>query len=475
MARAGEGIDPASLHSVEVVGGGAYMPKVKKILSDAYNRSVASTMNVGEAVAKGCGVLGAILSPRMKVEFQVMDALVGDIMVGYKSASANPSPVSFLPEINKQSVLYADSSPFPKVYDLTFDRKEAFELYTYYKEPSAEVQDTNGSLLLGHWEFVDLPVFKNLKGEEEPDKAVKVAVRFRLNSSGFVDVESASVAEEYEVKEKSTKKDEEDLMVTKKRTRTIDVTVAVKFKHGMSSGEVEELKQGEAKMQKKDQDLIETQDAKNALEGYAYDFRTKAEEGGQLQPYMSEEMCTEFKKSCDEAVDWIYGDGEDTTKEEYVKKLTALRVHGDTAMTRLRLREELPFVFSEVDARILAHMDEANRLMIVGSHIEYAKLEEIVKRGTEAREKVKAEKLAFEATPNDKDITSNPSLLTSKAIEVDAFAKPIFATPKPAPPAPEKTEEGEEKKEGDAPEEKKEEKAESPKAEHKPDTGMELD
>eukprot|EP01061_Rhynchopus_euleeides_P039186 TRINITY_DN6722_c4_g1_i1.p1 TRINITY_DN6722_c4_g1~~TRINITY_DN6722_c4_g1_i1.p1 ORF type:complete len:809 (+),score=431.42 TRINITY_DN6722_c4_g1_i1:111-2537(+) len=478
VAKASQGIDVAKLHSIEVVGGGSYMPKVRKILSDAYNRPVSSTMNVAEAVAKGCGLIGAILSPRVRVDFQVQDSLVNDIMIGYHTAAATtPSPVSFITEINKQSTLYAHNCDFPKVYDLKFDRKGSFDLYTYYKEPCQEVQDSNGSLLLGNWTFSDLPVYKNLKGEEDPDKPVTVVVRFRLNSSGFVTVESAAVTEEYEEEvkvkkeeKKDDKKDDkeaEEEIVLKKRTRRIDVTVTTRFMHGLTSVQVEELRKAEEVMYRKDALLLETQDAKNALEAYSYEYRTKAEDGGELFDYMAEAVRTEFKKQCDQVVDWLYGEGEDVTKDDYLKKFSELRKHGDAAMSRKRLREDLPFTFKEAEASILKQMDETNRLLSGETHIEKEKLQEILKKATEAREFLKNEKLGFEKTPKDQDITVTAFQISSKASEVETFARPIFATPKPTPPK-------EEEKKEEAKEEKKEE--EKPAAETKPsEAGMDVD
>ena len=482
---------------IELVGGGSYMPKVRDILKEAYGKEVMSTMNVSEAVTKGCGLIGAILSPRMRVEFQVQDALSNTIMVGYHSSLATtPSPVTFIPAINKESTLYVQNCAFPKVFDLSFDRKETFDLHTYYKEPCDEVLAANGSLLLGHWRFSGLPPFRNLQGEVEEDKNVRVAVRFRLNSSGFVTVEAAFVNEEYEEekevevvkkpeekkeekddKKKDSKKDkkeakkdekkekEEEKKVTeiikKKKTRRIDIDVETLFIHGYSSLQVEELAKSEAKMMHADRMLEETQDAKNAVEAYSYEFRSKAEEGGVLFEYMTEEVRVAFRKACDDAVDWVYGEGEDVECEQYKKKLAELRAEGDRAVQRRKLREELPFVIQETDRLVLAQLGEANRLLVGETHIEKEKLEEIVKKGTEARASLKKDRETLEASAKDVDITLTEFGIRLQATAVEAFAKPIFATPKPTPPP------AEEPKAEDA----KAEEAGSPKAETKSEAG----
>eukprot|EP01064_Diplonema_japonicum_P002539 TRINITY_DN1161_c12_g1_i2.p1 TRINITY_DN1161_c12_g1~~TRINITY_DN1161_c12_g1_i2.p1 ORF type:complete len:815 (+),score=322.45 TRINITY_DN1161_c12_g1_i2:44-2488(+) len=475
------GLNGVKPKSVELVGGGSYMPKVKKILEEAFKQPVMTTLNASEAVAKGCGIIGAILSPRFHVKsFQVQDALVDAIKIGYLStASTDPSPVSFISAINKETVLYEKNSGFPKVFDLSFDRSQDFDLYTYYGEPCPNVANVNGSLLLGQWTFSDLPVAKTLQGEPEPEKPVKVAVRFRLNSSGIVEVDSASVTEYYEVQEEVTKKVEkkdgdkddkkdetEKVKVTKKKSRKIDIVVTPKFLHGLTSGQVEDMTKEEAKMSNADRLLAETIDAKNALEGYSYDFKNKVSEGGVLHEFLEAKEREAFNAACTEAADWVYGDGENATKEEYVKKLTELRKPGDEATMRMKLRDELPFTFKDAEKSVLGQMDEANRLLGSETHIEKAKLEEIVQKGTEALEFFKKEKQALEATAKHITPTVTVAQVLGKGNDVVNFARPIFATPKPTPPKEEK------KKEEAAPAEASSPKAEQPAS---PQAGMDVD
>ena len=465
VARAGEGVDIANLHSVELVGGGSYIPKVRGILADAYKKSIVSTMNVSEAVAKGCGLIGAILSPRVRVDFQVHDALVNDIMIGYHAASSTaPSPVPFITSINKQSTLYAHNCSFPKVYDLTFSRKGAFDLFTYYKEPCEEVMDANGSLLLGHWTFSDLPPYKDIKGEVDPEKPVKVAVRFRLNTSGFVTIDAASVSEEYEeavtVPKPDAEKDSDtpSEVVLKKRTRRIDVTITTQFSHGLTVTQVADLKALEATMHNKDRTLLETQNAKNAVEAYSYEFRSKAEDGGELFGYMSAKARNTFKKDCDLAVEWVYGDGEDVDKAEYVQKLADLRKEGDAASLRKRLREELPFLFKDAEASLLKISSDANRHLMnpASAHIDKSKLKEVLQKSSTTRDFLKKEKKHADTTPREKDYRITAEQITTRVSDVENFASTVFSTPKPAPPTEEKKEEKEKEEEGDEEKEAKE-------------------
>jgi len=467
VKRATANVDVEKVHAVEVVGGGSYMPKVKGMLADAFGRSVSTTLNVSEAVAKGCGIIGAILSPRFHVkDFLIQDAVTSDIMIGYHSKeSTAPSPVDFTDAINKETSLYAKNCGFPKVFDLSFDRKEDFDLYTYYKEDEA-IKSQNGSMLIGHWTFKNLPPFKDAKGTVEEDKKVRVAVRFQLNASGVINVQSATVSEKYEVEEKvlkpvdntpkpapslkdvgKPKKTDEELeaekweIVTKEKTRKIDVEIVHVKTHGIPVAECAALKKEEARMAAADRLINETMDAKNAVEGYSYEYRSKAEEGGELFAYMSEDVRNAFKKACDEAADWVYGDGDEATKDVYVKKLAELRRPGDAAQARRKLREEIPLVFQTAEAEILKTTDEAQRLLGTAEWIDQSKLEEVQKKAQECRDVMKKDKTVLESTPQHADVLVNPALLTNKVTELTAFARPIFNTPKPAPKEEEKTEE----------------------------------
>eukprot|EP01065_Artemidia_motanka_P010330 TRINITY_DN1546_c0_g1_i1.p1 TRINITY_DN1546_c0_g1~~TRINITY_DN1546_c0_g1_i1.p1 ORF type:complete len:865 (+),score=408.71 TRINITY_DN1546_c0_g1_i1:71-2665(+) len=481
-AKAMPGVDQEKVVAVELIGGGSRIPKLKAMVQEAFGKQLSTTLNASESIAKGCGVIGAIISPKFKVrDFVINDSNQHNIQLGYHSALSDAaSPCSFIEGINKEIPLFRASDPFPKVFDLTFDRSENFDLHVYYKEPCQEVLDTAGTLHLGHWTFCDLPPFKNEKGEVEKDKPVSVVIRFRLNNSGLVAVESASVTETYEVEEekwvekkieekpeekkegeeekkegdekKDEKKDEKPKtekvkeIVKKKRTRKHEVNVLPHIHIGLPVDVVEKLSAEEVAMHKKDTLIQETLDAKNLLESYSYDYREKVSEGGILFAYMEPEVRGAFKDSLSKVEDWLYSDGEYETKEVYVAKLKELRKPGDAAAARLEHREGMPHVAKQADEDILKVLDEANTLLDTHkgetpTHIPAEKLEEVVKKCEEARKVIKEEKQKVLDAPKHVDMPFGESDVRAKARECKDFARPIFATPKPQPPKEEKKEE----------------------------------
>ena len=62
------------IYSVEIVGGSTRIPLVKDIISEVYGKPVSTTLNQDEAVARGCALQCAILSPTFRVrDFSISD------------------------------------------------------------------------------------------------------------------------------------------------------------------------------------------------------------------------------------------------------------------------------------------------------------------------------------------------------------------------------------------------------------------
>jgi len=75
-----------------------------------------------------------------------------------------------------------------------------------------------------------------------------------------------------------------------------------------------------------DKHVADTEDRKNALEEYIYDMRGKIED--RYADFASEEEKSKFRTMLDEAEDWLYGEGEDATKAQYVAKYEDLQSLG---------------------------------------------------------------------------------------------------------------------------------------------------
>ena len=50
------GLKLGDIDAVEIVGGSCRMPAVKEIISDVFKRELSTTLNMDEAVARGCAL-----------------------------------------------------------------------------------------------------------------------------------------------------------------------------------------------------------------------------------------------------------------------------------------------------------------------------------------------------------------------------------------------------------------------------------
>ena len=50
------GLKLDEIHSVEIVGGSTRIPIIKEIISNVFQRELSTTLNLDEAVARGCAL-----------------------------------------------------------------------------------------------------------------------------------------------------------------------------------------------------------------------------------------------------------------------------------------------------------------------------------------------------------------------------------------------------------------------------------
>ncbi|CAB1352994.1 unnamed protein product [Coregonus sp. 'balchen'] len=76
------------LYAVEIVGGASRIPAVKERVGKFFGKELSMTLNADEAVARGCALQCAILSPAFKVrEFSITDVVPYPISLKWNSAA----------------------------------------------------------------------------------------------------------------------------------------------------------------------------------------------------------------------------------------------------------------------------------------------------------------------------------------------------------------------------------------------------
>mmetsp|Transcript_90734 Transcript_90734/g.282653 ORF Transcript_90734/g.282653 Transcript_90734/m.282653 type:complete len:738 (-) Transcript_90734:100-2313(-) len=243
-AKEAAGIPIESIDFVEMVGGASRVPWVKEMCSAAFGgKELSTTMNADEAVARGCALQAAILSPLYKVrDFEVRDALSVPISIGWMGSSADAEAVKGEDDGEQMGGAegeYKTATVFPvgaahsTSKMLTFYRKGSFDIKAEYADTSGLIPGTKKEL--GTYKIV-LPA---------QTEAKKVKVKAKLNGHAMFSIESAQLIEEEEYEE--TVKEKREIEVPAEEAAEGEAA-----KEGEGEGEAKEG-EGEKKEEKKEE------------------------------------------------------------------------------------------------------------------------------------------------------------------------------------------------------------------------------
>lgn len=188
-AIADSGLTLAEIDSVELIGGSSRIPAVRSRIASCFpGKTLSTTLNQDEAVARGATFSCAMLSP----VFRVRDFAVSDI-------SHFPIKIQWEPtgaEEDTELVVFGQGNPIPSTKILSFYRKEAFEIEAVYAEPKLLPGGINPWIA----KFSAKEIPKVASSGEEQDQ-LQVKLKTRLNANGVFSFEAAYV---------ETREDKED-------------------------------------------------------------------------------------------------------------------------------------------------------------------------------------------------------------------------------------------------------------------------
>uniref|UniRef100_A0A8C7UD66 Heat shock 70 kDa protein 4 n=1 Tax=Oncorhynchus mykiss TaxID=8022 RepID=A0A8C7UD66_ONCMY len=382
------------IYAVEIVGGASRIPSVKERISKFFGKELSTTLNADEAVARGCALQCAILSPAFKVrEFSITDAVAYPISLKWNSAAEEGlSDCEVFPKNH--------AAPFSKV--LTFYRREPFSLEAYYNTPK-ELPYPDPTI----GQFVIQKVVPQASGESS-----KVKVKVRVNIHGIFSVSSASLVEvqkteegeepmdteqqatpekeeekegnmqtdqdetkaqgdgQKETEEEKTTPPEneemEDSKTEKKsdqppqakkpkvKTKVLELPIENSPQWELAIDMLNLFVENEGKMIMQDKLEKERNDAKNYVEEYVYDMRDKLH--GRLEKFVSEADRDILSLQLEDTENWLYEDGEDQPKQQYIDKLAVLKKLGQPIQERYMESEERPRAFDDMGKQIQMYM-----------------------------------------------------------------------------------------------------------------------
>ncbi|XP_064829214.1 heat shock 70 kDa protein 4-like isoform X3 [Oncorhynchus masou masou] len=386
------------IYAVEIVGGASRIPSVKERISKFFGKELSTTLNADEAVARGCALQCAILSPAFKVrEFCITDAVAYPISLKWNSAAEEGlSDCEVFPKNH--------AAPFSKV--LTFYRREPFSLEAYYNTPK-ELPYPDPTI----GQFVIQNVVPQASGESS-----KVKVKVRVNIHGIFSVSSASLVEVQKTEEgeepmdteqqatpekeeevignmqtdqdetkaqgdgqKETEEEEktppenvemetspEESKTEKKsdqppqakkpkvKTKVLELPIENSPQWELAIDMLNLFVENEGKMIMQDKLEKERNDAKNYVEEYVYDMRDKLH--GRLEKFVSEADRDTLSLQLEDTENWLYEDGEDQPKQQYIDKLAVLKKLGQPIQERYMESEERPRAFDDMGKQIQMYM-----------------------------------------------------------------------------------------------------------------------
>ncbi|KAF2024663.1 heat shock protein 70 [Setomelanomma holmii] len=347
----------ADIDAIEMVGGCTRVPSLKAKIQDYFGKPLSFTLNQDEAVARGCAFSCAILSPVFRVrDFSIHDMVSYPIEFTWDKSEDIPDEDTNLTVFNKGNVM-------PSTKILTFYRKHPFDLEAKYAKPEQLPGKTNP--WIGRF---------SVKGVKEDPKGdfMICKLKARLNVHGVLNVESGYYVEETEVEEPipeppqeekkegdvrvntspnghSTGQQPESEPAAKRHKPSTEFAMDVdkdapkeppkmrKVKKQQRKGDLP-LSAGTASLDQATKDaqaekenamimedklVADTENEKNNLESMIYELKDKILDV--YAEFASDDEKAKLNVKLEQIEDWLYEDGEDATKAQYVSKKEDIR------------------------------------------------------------------------------------------------------------------------------------------------------
>ncbi|KAF9413154.1 adenyl-nucleotide exchange factor sse1 [Entomortierella beljakovae] len=227
--------------------------------------------------------------------------------------------------------------------------------------------------------------YTNLSVNGEP---TCIKVKARVNIHGILTVESAYVVEGVMRKELIDDVNIEEnpgapLTRKVKLVKKGDLTV-VSATPSLDRSILNELKEKEMEMISSDKLVVDTETAKNALEEYIYDTRSKVS-SGVYKDYIDPKDKDKFIQDLNDAESWLYDEGDEATKSIYITKLEGLQVVGGPVIQRYREADTRPTAARELREAINHLMSQATSSEEKYAHIPQEEKNSIVEKCSKAQ------------------------------------------------------------------------------------------
>lgn len=333
------------LSSIELVGGGSRVGCVKRTLASILaldakltNNGLSTTMNADEAVARGCALQSAILSPRFKVlPYDIIEYQPFPVKISWDGEAENGQGVEVEGQADGSAmptnsvVMFERGSNFPCVRRVTLRRAGEFIV-------SASYDDSAMNYLFPKGSSQEIATF-SIKAP--PGAENKIRVNVKQDVHGTISLSSAQLVEDIIEEEPEPSKDVEPAegdakkeVEKKKKIKKTNLDFTISRPIELTKSEFDAAFEAEVEMANVDRIVKETSDMRNELESYIYDMRDKIISDNYLKPFCTADEATTFSSSLEKTENWLYEDGFDAVKSVYAEKLGGLKKFGDPIVFR---------------------------------------------------------------------------------------------------------------------------------------------
>jgi len=319
-------LSPTDIDAIEMVGGCTRVPAIKTRIQDYFGKPLSFTLNQDEAVARGCAFSCAILSPVFRVrDFSIHDMVNYPVLFTWEKSEDIPDEDTTLTVFSKGNVM-------PSTKILTFYRKHPFDLEARYAKPEQLPGKTDP--WIGRF---------SVKGVKEDPKGdfMICKLKARLNIHGVLNVESGYYVEETEVEEpipeppqeenkegdamdvdKDAPKEPPKMRKVKKQQRKGDLPLSAGTA-SLDESSKQIASERENSMIMEDKLVADTENEKNNLESMIYELKDKILDV--YAEFASEEEKSKLNAKLEQVEEWLYDDGDDASKAQYVSKKEEIR------------------------------------------------------------------------------------------------------------------------------------------------------
>lgn len=315
--------------AIEIVGGGSRIPAIKKMITETFGAEPTTTLNADEAVARGCALQCAMLSPTFKV---ARELVVNDF--NYYSISCKYWFETGSEKVTELKDVFARGAAYPFTRRITLNASSLpLVLELEYTD------ENNHTSSIGQYKVTSpepLVLQKN-----------KLALFVKLDANGLASLSSATVlvedltangetetapmdTEPKEANGEAPASDQPEEGKGEKKTKmtTIHLTVVPQWVRGkLSDEELQRDREIETNLILADKNWKERIDARNELEEYVYEWRSKIEEG-RYDIYVAPSIKEAFLAELNSMQQWLYSDeetGETQSKSVYTGKIQSMK------------------------------------------------------------------------------------------------------------------------------------------------------